>query len=281
MLLSRINTPTLLSRTIIHRHSILGRTRLLSNVYSKKPISCTSLLRSPKQLATFRQVKFFSTDQRPQKEKQNPTIVQQLRSDPSLWTIPNILTYTRIITTPFIGYFIVQGETSLALSLFVYSSITDFVDGYIARRFNMKSVVGSIIDPLADKFLMTVCTLSLAYVSSIPALVASVIIGRDVMLSFMSFYYRYKSLEPPRTLDKFISIRSNPTITVHPNLLGKINTGLQMVYIGGLVFKPAIESFLGIDLETAALGMGTLVSATTLLSGITYVLNRNSFKYIK
>ncbi|EAZ63722.2 cardiolipin synthase, partial [Scheffersomyces stipitis CBS 6054] len=199
----------------------------------------------------------------------------------SLWTIPNILTYTRIITTPFIGYFIVQGETSLALSLFVYSSITDFVDGYIARRFNMKSVVGSIIDPLADKFLMTVCTLSLAYVSSIPALVASVIIGRDVMLSFMSFYYRYKSLEPPRTLDKFISIRSNPTITVHPNLLGKINTGLQMVYIGGLVFKPAIESFLGIDLETAALGMGTLVSATTLLSGITYVLNRNSFKYIK
>ncbi|KAK6455975.1 CDP-alcohol phosphatidyltransferase-domain-containing protein, partial [Scheffersomyces xylosifermentans] len=198
-----------------------------------------------------------------------------------LWTIPNILTYTRIITTPFIGYFIVSGDTTMALSLFVYSSVTDFVDGFIARRFNMKSVVGSIIDPLADKFLMTVCTLSLAYVNSIPGLVATVIIGRDVMLSFMSFYYRYKSLDPPRTFDKFISISQNPTISVHPSLLGKVNTGLQMLYIGGLVFKPLIETSLALSLDSAFLGMGAVVTATTILSGYTYVFGKNSFKYIK
>ena len=139
----------------------------------------------------------------------------------SLWTIPNVLTYTRILTTPAIGYYIVSGNSTMALLLFTYSCVTDFVDGFIARKFNMKSVVGSIIDPLADKFLMTACTLSLGYIHAIPPAIASIIIGRDVMLSFMSFYYRYKSLPAPRTFEKFVSIGQVPTISVHPNLLEK------------------------------------------------------------
>lgn len=88
---------------------------------------------------------------------------QAIRS--SLWTIPNVLTYTRIITTPFIGYYITTGQSTAALLLFTYSCVTDFVDGYIARKYNMKSIVGSIVDPLADKLLMTVCTVSLGVCS--------------------------------------------------------------------------------------------------------------------
>ena len=93
-----------------------------------------------------------------------------------------MLTYTRIITTPFIGYYITTGQSTAALLLFTYSCVTDFVDGYIARKYNMKSIVGSIVDPLADKLLMTVCTVSLGYVHAIPPVIASIIIGRDVML---------------------------------------------------------------------------------------------------
>ncbi|RCK56444.1 Cardiolipin synthase (CMP-forming) [Candida viswanathii] len=184
----------------------------------------------------------------------------------SLWTIPNVLTYTRILTTPAIGYYIVSGESTMALLLFTYSCVTDFIDGFIARRFNMKSVVGSIIDPLADKFLMTVCTLSLGYVHAIPPVIASIIIGRDVMLSFMSFYYRYKSLPRPRTFDKFVSIGQVPTISVHPNLLGKANTALQMLYIGSLVYRPLIELVVS---DAFFDGFGLVVGATTLLSGPT------------
>lgn len=198
--------------------------------------------------------------------------------DPSVWTVPNVLTYTRIIATPFIGYHIIYGSPITALLLFTYSCVTDFIDGYIARRFNMKSVVGSIVDPLADKFLMTVCTLSLAYVHSIPPVLASIIIGRDVMLSFMSFYYRFQSLAPPRTLNKFVSIGQYPTISVHPNFLGKLNTALQMLYIGSLVYKPLLESVIG---DVAFEGLGLLVGATTLLSGANYVFNKNSWKYVK
>ncbi|CAI5757754.1 unnamed protein product [Candida verbasci] len=196
----------------------------------------------------------------------------------NLWTIPNILTYSRILTTPFIGYFITTGDSKLALSFFTYSCITDFIDGFIARKYNMKSIVGSIVDPLADKFLMTVCTLSLAYIESIPLLIASLIIGRDVMLSFMSFYYRWKSLPPPITFDKFVSIGQIPTISVHPNLLGKINTGLQMIYIGGLVYKPLFENYIS---DFMFDGFGYIVGFTTLLSGLNYIFSKNSWKYVK
>lgn len=196
----------------------------------------------------------------------------------SLWTIPNVLTYTRIIATPAIGYYIVSGNSTMALLLFTYSCVTDFVDGFIARKFNMKSVVGSIIDPLADKFLMTVCTLSLGYVHAIPPAIASIIIGRDVMLSFMSFYYRFKSLPQPRTFDKFVSIGQIPTISVHPTMLGKVNTALQMVYIGSLVYRPLLELVVsGVFFD----GFGLLVGATTLLSGANYVFSKNAWKYVK
>lgn len=199
----------------------------------------------------------------------------------AVWTIPNILTFTRIFSTPFIGYYIVTGNTKVALLIFVYSCVTDFIDGYIARKFKLQSVLGSILDPLADKFLMTTCILSLAYINSIPLLVASLIVGRDVMLSFMSFYYRYQSLAPPRTIGKFLNLAGNPTISVHPNLLGKVNTALQMVYVGGVVFQPVVESIFATDLSVYSLGMAVLVSATTVLSGLTYISSKSSMKYIK
>lgn len=196
----------------------------------------------------------------------------------SLWTIPNVLTYTRILTTPAIGYYIVSGNSTMALLLFTYSCVTDFVDGFIARKFNMKSVVGSIIDPLADKFLMTACTLSLGYIYAIPPAIASIIIGRDVMLSFMSFYYRYKSLPAPRTFEKFVSIGQVPTISVHPNLLGKANTALQMFYIGSLVYRPLLELALS---DAFFDGFGLVVGATTLLSGANYLFSKKAWKYVK
>ena len=141
----------------------------------------------------------------------------------------------------------------------------------------MKSIVGSIVDPLADKLLMTVCTVSLGYVHAIPPVIASIIIGRDVMLSFMSFYYRYKSLPAPKTFDKFISIGQIPTISVHPNMLGKINTALQMVYIGSLVYRPLVESVVSGAVYD---GLG-LVVGRPLASGANYLFSKSSWRYVK
>lgn len=197
-----------------------------------------------------------------------------------VWTIPNILTFTRIGATPFIGYFIGVGHVKYALILFVYSCLTDFVDGFIARRFNMQSEMGSILDPFADKFLMATCTVALAYSHTMPLWIAGLIFGRDLMLSLISFHQRYKCLSPPVTTKKFIDIAGTPTHTVHPSLLGKINTALQMVYIAGLVMNPALEAFWEVHfLSEAFQWLGVIVSVTTVLSGFGYLSGKN-FKRI-
>jgi cardiolipin synthase (CMP-forming) len=86
----------------------------------------------------------------------------------NIYTIPNILTFSRLVAAPLVGYLLVHNHHAAALSLFVYAGITDLVDGYIARRYNLQTVVGTIIDPAADKLLMTVSVVCLALNGSIP-----------------------------------------------------------------------------------------------------------------
>lgn len=196
----------------------------------------------------------------------------------NLWTVPNMLTMSRIATTPLIGYFIVNGRPAVASGIFVYSCITDFLDGYIARKYNLKSVAGSILDPMADKFLMTVSTVALSYQHIMPVPVAALIIGRDVMLSFWGFWVRYKTLDPPKTLKRFADLRQS-AVSVHPNLLGKANTALQMVYIGALVMQPVV-AMLG-DFSGAFEVFGYVVGATTVASGASYVLSNRAVRRVR
>lgn len=194
-----------------------------------------------------------------------------------IYTIPNMLTMSRIASTPFIGYFLASGNSTVAISLFAYLCVTDFLDGYIARRYNLKSVLGSILDPLADKFLMTTCTAALCIGGDMPLYVGGIIIGRDVMLSFMAFFMRYQSLPAPKTVRRYF----DPKVTTHtvlPNTLGKVNTALQMFYIGGLVLLPGLEQVVGLPWETIFSWYGMGVAATTFVSGASYVLNRGSAK---
>lgn len=201
------------------------------------------------------------------------SISQQLRN------IPNMLTLSRIAATPFTGYFLATGQSTIAISLFAYSAVTDFVDGYLARKYDMKTVLGSILDPAADKFLMTTTTVALAFQSLMPIYVASIIIGRDVALSFASFFVRFRSLPPPKSLKRFLDM-SIATHTVHPNFLGKFNTALQMVYIGGLVLQPALLSILASDLSPYFGYFGACVALTTLASGMSYLNSKNSFRVL-
>ncbi|KAJ9094057.1 hypothetical protein QFC21_006158 [Naganishia friedmannii] len=133
----------------------------------------------------------------------------ELRESP--YTIPNALTLARILSCPVLGYCVVQGEFEWATGILVLGGFSDWLDGYIARRFNMRSVFGTILDPAADKTLMTTLVITLAYKGLLPTHyqisfprstvpLAVLILGRDVALSISAFYYRYISLpEPVRT----------------------------------------------------------------------------------
>ncbi|CCH44584.1 putative cardiolipin synthetase [Wickerhamomyces ciferrii] len=217
------------------------------------------------------------------KEKLTKPIKDLIPEHENIYTIPNILTFTRLISAPIIGWLIVKQQIIYALGLFAYSCITDFIDGFIARKFKMHSVVGSIIDPMADKFLMVICTACLAQASQIPLYLAVVILGRDALLAISAFYYRYISLPAPKTIIRYFDF-SIPSAEVHPTTISKYNTGFQMLYIGAAVVKPVLLTVIeptSIDLlEQCFTGFGYFVCSTTILSGLSYVFSNNAVKIL-
>lgn len=95
----------------------------------------------------------------------------------NIYTIPNILTFSRLIAAPVVGYLVLHDQHAWATALFAYAGITDLVDGWIARKWNLQTVVGTVIDPMADKMLMTVLTVCLAVKGALPG-----------MFSFLRFF---------------------------------------------------------------------------------------------
>jgi cardiolipin synthase len=86
----------------------------------------------------------------------------------NIYTIPNILTFSRLVAAPVIGYLVLHDYHAWAVGLFAYAGITDLIDGYIARRWKLQTVVGTVIDPMADKTLMTILTVCLAIKGALP-----------------------------------------------------------------------------------------------------------------
>ena len=103
-----------------------------------------------------------------------------------LLTVPNLLTIFRIaLTAPFL-ILISSGRFGAALGVFFLASLTDFFDGYAARKLNQQSDIGRLLDPLADKLLTTAGFVVLAIprngFPTIPIWVAAIVIGRDIMI---------------------------------------------------------------------------------------------------
>lgn len=86
----------------------------------------------------------------------------------NIYNIPNILTASRLLLTPVIGYLVLHDSHAWAVGLFAYAGISDLVDGWMARKWKLQTVVGSVIDPMADKFLMAVLVGCLAVKGAIP-----------------------------------------------------------------------------------------------------------------
>ncbi|GAA5914133.1 hypothetical protein JCM5296_004719 [Sporobolomyces johnsonii] len=196
----------------------------------------------------------------------------------NIYTIPNALTLARIIACPAIGYYIVKGDLAVATSLLFVAGVSDLVDGWLARRFNMGTVLGSIMDPAADKLLMTTMVVSLTMRDMLPLPLAVLILGRDVLLSLSAFYFRYASLPPPKTLTRYWDF-SIPSASVHPTTISKYNTFLQLVLVGVTTVGPLLP----FDISTPLWYLQWIVAGTTLASGLSYVGtgSRSAVKYLK
>jgi phosphatidylglycerophosphate synthase len=96
--------------------------------------------------------------------------LKELTPHENIYTVPNILTATRLIAAPVIGYLVLHDYHAWAVGLFAYAGITDLVDGWIARKWKLQTVVGTVIDPMADKTLMTILTVCLAMKGALPGI---------------------------------------------------------------------------------------------------------------
>ncbi|EEH41285.2 phosphatidyl synthase [Paracoccidioides lutzii Pb01] len=199
----------------------------------------------------------------------------------NIYTIPNILTFSRLAAAPVIGYCILHSYDTLALSLFAYASITDLVDGYIARKFNQKTVVGTVIDPMADKTLMTIGVICLAVKSAIPVWLAALILARDVGLAISAIYYRWISLPQPKTMARYWDF-SLPSAEVKPTAISKVNTALQLLLIGSAMAIPVVpEAILTAwHLHEGMTGLQYIVAGTTIWSGASYIYSKDAVRIL-
>jgi len=111
------------------------------------------------------------------------------RSSPEIsdrvWTVPNILSFIRLGLVPFFLYFIITAQDALALIVLVFSSLSDFLDGLIARRFNQITRLGQLLDPAADRLFIFAALIGLAARDVIPWWLFLVIVGREIMLAIL------------------------------------------------------------------------------------------------
>ena len=185
------------------------------------------------------------------------------------------------------AWLLVHDHHKYALALFAYAGITDLVDGWIARRFKLQTVAGSVIDPMADKALMIILTVTLAVKGAIPVYLATLILGRDATLAIAAIYYRYASLPAPKTTMRYWDF-SLPSAEVHPTTVSKYNTFLQLILIGSSLALPVVTAggqyaglLQNIGLSDAALHQimqyyQWLVAATTTWSGLSYAYLKNA-----
>ncbi|MCJ1293522.1 hypothetical protein MMC34_005077 [Xylographa carneopallida] len=208
------------------------------------------------------------------------TRLLRLTPHENIYTLPNLLTFSRLLAAPLVGYLVVHDQHAWALGLFAYAGITDLVDGWIARRWQLQTVVGTVIDPMADKTLMTVLVGVLAWKGGMPLWLAGIILSRDVLLGLAAIYYRYISLPPPKTFARYWDF-SLPSAEVHPTGISKVNTALQLGLIGWTVGMPLmVGQGWGDVLGSGLVGMQYLVATTTIWSGASYLYTKDAVKIL-
>ncbi len=164
--------------------------------------------------------------------------------------LPNAISFARLLAAPYICWLISEGHYSAAIVWFALAGFTDFLDGWLARQLKVSSAFGALLDPVADKVLQSGAVLVLAYGGLIPAWMAIVIFGRDLLILLIAGFLMIRGIR-----------RDFP-----PSLWGKWSTLAQILYVLGVVATrrgypvPLLDPLLWI---TAAL---------TSISGVHYLL---------
>ncbi|RBP15824.1 cardiolipin synthase [Roseiarcus fermentans] len=165
--------------------------------------------------------------------------------------VPNLITLARMVMTPIAVQMIVSDRYLAAFLIFLLAGVSDGVDGFIARRFGLRTELGAYLDPLADKALLISIYVSLAIYGALPAWVAIAVVSRDVMIVV--------AVIVSWLLDKPVEIR--------PVWVSKLNTAAQISLAG---FALGARAY-GLDPFPLQSVLEWLVAATVVASGGVYI----------
>ena len=166
------------------------------------------------------------------------------------FTIPTIMTWTRIVAIPliigvyYLGSLKIETQNLIATVLFVLFAFTDWLDGFLARKLNQTSAFGAFLDPVADKFLVCAALLMLVQMDRVNVLVALIIIGREIAISSLREW--------------MAQIGASKSVAVH--MVGKLKTTVQMVAIPFLLYNGTLFGVI----DTRAWGAVLIVVAAVL-----------------
>jgi len=173
--------------------------------------------------------------------------------------IPNFLSLLRIILVPVIVIFLIQGLYAKALIIFVIAGLTDALDGALARLLNKKTKLGSFLDPLADKILLSTSFISLAIFGLIPSWLAVIVISRDFII----------------LLGLLILSMMSVTYEIKPVFVSKVTTTLQIATVFfALLLKTVTYDRISYDWIMI---LSWLTALFTVFSGLIYIIKGIKF----
>ncbi|ADI84659.1 CDP-diacylglycerol--glycerol-3-phosphate 3-phosphatidyltransferase [Geobacter sulfurreducens] len=182
----------------------------------------------------------------------------------TIWNVPNILTLVRIALIPVMAVLLLSPSKEAgfwAAAVFAIASVTDWLDGYLARKMEIVTVFGKFLDPIADKLMVMAALIMVLPFNRIPAWMVLVILGREIIITGLR------------------GIASTEGIVIPASDLGKFKTIFQIVAILGILLHYDYHWFFGIDhpylyVNMHNVGMFYLWIATiiTIWSGVDYLV---------
>ena len=177
-----------------------------------------------------------------------------------LVNVPNVITFSRIVLIPLIiGLYYVPDEwlswhdkNLVATIVFIVAAVTDWLDGYLARRLNQMSAFGAFLDPVADKLIVAGALVVLLYLGRVDMLVSLIIIGREIAISALREWMA----------------KAGQARSVAVAFIGKLKTGFQMVAIPLLLYH---ERFLGFDSQWWGTLLINVAAVLTVVSMLYYM----------
>jgi cardiolipin synthase len=168
--------------------------------------------------------------------------------------LPNLISLGRLLLVPLAISLILDGSYWVAFWIFVIAGASDAVDGFIAKRFDRRTRLGALLDPLADKVLLVSVYVTLGFAGQLWTWLVVLVVFRDIMI-----------------VGGFLLIQAIATVPkpFQPLFISKVNTGVQVALVGYVLARRG----LGADAGLVDLVLSTAVAVTTVISGITYLVH--------